>query len=189
MKKSFGAKTLAYPTPVWLVGCYDEAGNPNAMTAAWAGICCSQPPCVTVSIQKIRYSYNCILKRKAYTVNVASEKYAKEADYFGIASGKNEDKFKVTGLTPVKSELVDAPYIEEFPMVLECQVIHVLEIGIHTVFIGEIKDVKVDESVLDANGMPDVEKVKPFVFSPQVRAYHGIGGSVGKAFDMGRAIK
>jgi flavin reductase (DIM6/NTAB) family NADH-FMN oxidoreductase RutF len=188
MKKSFGARTLAFPAPVWVVGCYDAEGKPNAMTAAWGGICCSKPPCLTISIQKARHSYDCIVKRKAYTVNVPSEQYVREADYFGMASGRDVDKFAATGLTPVKSELVDAPYIQEFPMVLECQVIHVLEIGLHTAFIGEIKDVKIDEAVLDSNGMPELEKVRPFVFSSQVNTYHRIGAFLGKAFSIGREI-
>ena len=145
MKKSFGAKTLIFPTPVWCVGSFDTAGNPNIMTIAWGGICCSQPPCVTISLRKATYTYGNIMERQAYTLNVPSEKYAKEADYFGMASGKKVDKFKKSGLTPVKSNVVDAPYVKEFPMVLECKVIHHYEIGLHTHFVGEIMDVKVED--------------------------------------------
>src|SRR6185369_14509711 len=128
MKKSVGAKTLLFPTPVLMVGTYDQAGKPNLMNAAWGGICCSEPPCVTVSLRKSRYSYDAIIERKAFTVGIACESRMTEADYLGIASGRDADKFAVTGLTPIRSELVDAPYAEEFPLVLECRLLHTLEL-------------------------------------------------------------
>ena len=187
MKKSFGAKSLVYPTPVWCVGSYDADGRPNVMTVAWGGIACSNPPCVTVSLRKATYTYGNIRDRQAYTVSVPSEQHASQADYFGIASGQREDKFEKSGLTPVKSDLVDAPYVAEFPMVLECNVIHHYEIGLHTHFVGEILDVKVDEDKLADDGSPDIEKIQPIVYSPDVRVYHGIGRYIGKAFEIGKA--
>lgn len=187
MKKSFGAKTLIFPAPVWCVGSYDANGNPNVMTIAWGGICCSQPPCVTISLRKATYTYGNIMARQAYTLSVPSVNYVQAADYFGMVSGRKANKFKETGLTPVTSELVDAPYVGEFPMILECRVIHHYEIGLHTHFVGEILDVKVDEAVLDANGVPDIEKLRPFVYSPEAQRYHGIGSFVGKAFEIGRS--
>ncbi|UCC97155.1 MAG: flavin reductase, partial [Phycisphaerales bacterium] len=96
------------------------------------------------------------------------------------------DKFAATGLTPVRSKLVDAPYVGEFPMVLECKVIHHHEIGRHTHFIGEILDVKIEEEMLTGEGSPDIEKIRPIVYSPQVAQYHGIGAFIGKAFEIGR---
>lgn len=186
MKKSFGAKTLIFPAPVWCVGSYNRNGNPNVMTIAWGGICCSKPPCVTISLRKATYTYGNIMERQAYTISVPSQEYAQEADYFGIASGRNVDKFKETELTPIKSELVDAPYVGEFPMILECRVIHHYEIGLHTHFIGEILDVKIEETVLTEKGKPDIGKIRPIVFTPEVRWYHSIGELVGKAFDMGK---
>lgn len=83
MKKSLGAKTLVYPTPVFVVGTYDKAGKPNAMTASWGGICCSQPPCVAVSLRKATYTHGNILARKAFTISIPSEEYVKQADHFG----------------------------------------------------------------------------------------------------------
>lgn len=186
MKKSFGSKTLIFPTPIWCVASYDTNGNPNVMTIAWGGICCSKPPCVTISLRKTTYTYGNIMERQAYTVNVPSEQYVQEADYFGMVSGRKVNKFKETGLTPVKSELIDAPYVGEFPMILECKVIHHYEIGVHTHFVGEILDVKIDESMLSDDGKPDIEKIRPFVFSPEVQRYHSIGGFIGKAFEVGR---
>ena len=85
MKKSLGAKTIVYPTPVFLIGTYDTQDNPNLMAAAWGGICCSVPPCVAVSLRKATYSYGNIMSRGAFTVNIASAKMAAEADYCGIA--------------------------------------------------------------------------------------------------------
>lgn len=186
MKKSFGAKTLIYPTPVWCVGTYDTNGKPNVMTIAWGGVCCSKPPCVTISLRKATYTYGNIMERKAYTLSVPSVKYVKEADYFGIASGRTVDKFKETGLTPIKSELVDAPYIAEFPMVLECKLVHHYELGLHTHFVGEILDVKIEETMLDSDGKPDIAKIQPMVFSPEVRRYYGIGAYIGTAYEIGK---
>ncbi len=99
MKKSLGAKTILYPTPVLVVGTYDLQGKPNVMTAAWGGICCSEPPCVAVSLRKATYSYHNIVHRKAFTVSVPSERYVKDADYFGIVSGRTDDKFAAAELT------------------------------------------------------------------------------------------
>jgi flavin reductase (DIM6/NTAB) family NADH-FMN oxidoreductase RutF len=187
MKESFGAKTIIFPTPVWCVGTYDKAGRPNVMTVAWGGICCSDPPCVTVSLRKATYTYGNVLEKKAYTISVPSEKYAKEADYFGMATGRKEDKFKKTGLTPVKSDLIDAPYVDEFPVVLECEMIHYYELGLHTHFVGMILDVKMDKSVL-TEGAGDIEKIRPIIFSPSAGKYHRIGDYVGKAFEIGKGM-
>ena len=189
MKKSFGAKTLVFPTPVWVVGTYDGEGRPNAMSAAWGGICCSQPPCLAVSLRKATYTYGSIVARKAFTVNVPSEAYARQADYFGMVSGKNVDKFAAAGLTPIRSSIVDAPYIEEFPLVVECRLLHSMEIGLHTQFVGEILDVKAEDSVLDEKGYIDIEKVRPILFEPEINTYHGVGKLLGRAFSMGKEIR
>ena len=188
MKKSLGAKALVFPTPVWIIGSYDKSGKANAAAVAWGGVCCSRPPCVGISLRKATYSYGNIMDKKAFTVNVPSEKYVKEADYFGLVSGKNEDKFARTKLTPVKSELVDAPYIKEFPLILECRVINTVEIGLHTQFIGEILDIKAEENILGKDGLPDIEKVKPFLYDPEVYTYHGVGKRLGSAFSIGKHL-
>jgi flavin reductase (DIM6/NTAB) family NADH-FMN oxidoreductase RutF len=188
MKISIGAKPLAYPTPVFVIGTYNENGAANAMTAAWAGICCSSPPCIGVSLRKATFTYGNIMGRQAFTVNIPSEDYIKEADYFGIVSGKDVDKFSSTGLTPIRSDIVNAPYIKEFPLVLECRLLKTVEIGLHTQFIGEIADVKAEEGVMGANGIPEIEKVKPAIFAPEKRNYYGAGRFLGKAFSIGREI-
>jgi flavin reductase (DIM6/NTAB) family NADH-FMN oxidoreductase RutF len=188
MKKSLGAKTIVYPAPVFVVGTYDEAGKANVMTAAWGGICCSNPPCLAVSMRKATYSYGNILKRKAFTVSIPSDTYVREADYFGLVSGRNSEKLTAAGLTAVRSDLVEAPYVLEFPFVLELRLLKSVEIGLHTQFIGEILDVKAEDSVLGEDGIPDVEKIRPFMFAPEVRAYYGMGPYLGKAFSMGKGI-
>lgn len=189
MKKSLGAKTLLFPTPVLMIGTYDLAGKPNLMNAAWGGICCSQPPCVTVSLRKERHSYEAIMERKAFTVGISCESRMVEADYVGITSGRDNDKFAVAGLTPVKSELVDAPYAAEFPVVLECRLLHVFDLGIHTQFIGEIMDVKADHAVLGEDGLPDIMKIKPLVYDTAHKGYHSVGPLLGKAYTVGKALK
>lgn len=188
MKKSLGAKTIVYPAPVFVVCTYDKNGSPNAMTASWGGLCCSSPPCIAVALRKATYSHGNIVERNAFTINIPSETYVKEADYFGLVSGRDKDKFTATGLTPVKSDLVDAPYINEFPFVLECMLKHTLEVGLHTQFIGEILDIKAEESMLSEKGTLDIEKVKPFIFAPELRNYYGIGQVLAKAFSIGKEI-
>jgi flavin reductase (DIM6/NTAB) family NADH-FMN oxidoreductase RutF len=188
MKRSIGARALIYPTPTWIVGSYDTHGKPNGMTAAWGGICCSDPPCVAVSLWKATYSYGSLMERRAFTLSVPSQNQVKEADYFGLVSGRTVDKFATTGLTAVHSNLVDAPYVKEFPLVLECKVIHVFDLGLHIQFVGEILDVKADEEVLDTAGMPDILKVLPLIFSPGNHAYYGVGPSLGHAFTVGKDI-
>ena len=188
MKKSIGAKTLLFPTPVLMVGTYDHAGKPNLMNAAWGGICCSQPPCVAVSLRSATYSHAAIMERKAFTVGIACEARMVAADFVGIASGRDLDKFATAGLTPVGSELVDAPYAKEFPVVLECRLLHVVEIGLHTQFIGEIVDVKADSGVLGDDGLPDITKIKPLIYDTAHKGYHGVGPLLGKAFSAGKEL-
>ncbi len=185
MKKSLGSKPFAVPTPVWAVGAYDVNGKPNAMIAAWGGIVCSQPPSMGVSLRENRHTYEGILKHEAFTISVADEAHAAQADYLGIDSGKEIDKFAATGLTPVKSEVVDAPYIEEFPLIVECRLTQAVNVGVHIQLIGEIVDVKVDEDKLKKDKFPDIELIRPLIFTPGSQEYHGIGQLVGKAFSMG----
>ena len=188
MKMSLGAKTVGYPTPVFVVGTYDQAGQPNAMTAAWGGICCSQPPCVAVSLRKATATYGNIVARRAFTISIPSKKHVKQADYLGLVSGRGVDKFAATKLTPVKSELVDAPYVEEFVLVLECKLAHTIELGLHTQFIGEIMDVKAEETVFGRGGLVDLKKMDPLISTPDTQSYYGLGGLVGQAYAMGKAL-
>jgi len=186
MKKSVGAQTIIHPNPVLIIGTYDEKGQPNMMNAAWGGICCSKPPCAYASVRKPRYTYNNIVKNKAFTINIPSIKHFKEADYVGIYSGRKENKFEATGLTPMKSDICNAPIVKEFPFALECKLLHSYELGIHTQFVGEILDIKADEEILGENGLPDIEKVKPMLYANGNSAYYGVGEFVAKAFSVGK---
>jgi len=188
MKQSLGAKTLLFPTPVLLVGTYDKNGKANLMNAAWGGVCCSQPPCVTVALRPATHSFAAIGEREAFTVSVPSQDQMVSADYLGIASGREEDKFSGAGFTPVKSDLVDAPFAAECPIVLECRLLHTLEIGLHTQFVGEILDVKADREVLAEDGLPDILKIRPMVFDTAHRGYYGIGPKLGEAFSVGKKL-
>ena len=188
MKKSLGAKTLLYPTPVLVVGSYDADGRPNVMTAAWGGIACSKPPCVSVSLRAATASHGNILARKAFTISLPSRVLAAQADYFGLVSGRDADKFAATGLTPVAAEFVDAPCVAEFPLVVECEVVQVHELGLHTQFIGEIKDVKIDEDCLDADGHIDVGKLDPIAHAFEAGGYFALGALIGPALSIGRVF-
>lgn len=189
MKKSFGSKTLVMPAPAWVIGTYDTEGKPNIMTAAWGGVCCSDPACLYVSLRKQRHTFQAALDNKAFTVNVPSAKYVEQADYCGMYSGKDHDKFKETGLTPVKSEFVNAPYVDEFPMIVECALIQTVDLGAHTMFIGEIKDVKADESVLGADGKISMELADPLVYNIGDRTYYSSAKPLAKAFGVGKKLR
>jgi len=156
------------------------------MTAAWGGICCSKPPCLTVSLRAERHSYAAIMARKAFTVSVPSQSHVAEADYVGMVSGSAADKFAVTGLTPTRSALVDAPYVEEFSLVIECRLLQTVDLGAHTQFIGEILDVKAEPGVLDAAGNIALAQLLPLIYSPGASEYYGVGPMVAKGFSVGK---
>ena len=175
MKVSIGAKPLVFTTPVWLITTYDHDGRANAMTASWGGICCSRPPCVSVSLRKATATYGYLVARGAFAVNVPAAEQVAVADFFGKVSGRDVDKIAAAGLTAVPGDRVDAPFLAEMPMALECRLLHQLEIGLHTLFVGEILDIKVDPAVLGDRGLPDPEKVRPISYAPEIRRYHGLG--------------
>lgn len=181
MKRSLGPQSILYPTPTVVVCTYDPEGRPNMMTAAWAGVACSSPAMVSVSLREATYSHGNVQMRKAFTIGIPSEDQWREADHVGIVSGRNTLKFKTTGLTPKRSEHVDAPYVEEFPLTLECKLFQTHELGLHTQYVGEIMNVLVDEEVLDENDNVDIEKLRPIIFSPGASVYHGVGQLLGKA--------
>ena len=189
MKVSLGARTIAFPLPVWVIGTYNEAGRPNAMTASWAGVCCSQPPCVYFSARASRYTYKNVQARKAFTVNIPELRHAAAADYLGLVSGQSVDKFAVARLTPVRAEHVDAPAVAEFPLTLECRLVQAIELGTHAMFIGEIADVKCAESVLGLEGKPDMRKLRPFIYSTADAAYYAVERSIGRAYELGLIIE
>lgn len=188
MKKSLGAKTILYPAPVLVIGTYGADGRANAMTAAWGGIACSKPPCVSVSLRSATASHGNIMERRAFTISLPSEDNAAQADYFGLVSGRDHDKFEALGVTAVPSDLVDAPYVDEFPLVLECSVVGIHELGLHTQFIGEIQDVKVEDALLGADGRIDIGRLRPILFAMDPGSYYAIGSLIGKAHSIGKGL-
>jgi flavin reductase (DIM6/NTAB) family NADH-FMN oxidoreductase RutF len=185
MKKSLGPKLIGLPAPAWVVGTYGPDEKPNAMTVAWACIYSSEPPCVGMSIGKFHFTHENIMERRAFTISVGSDRHVQEIDYFGLVSGRDEDKFSVTGLTPVRSEVVDAPYVGEFPLVLECVVHETHEAGKSTHVVGEIMDVLADEAVLNDQGMPELGAVRPLIYGGGARQYHLVGDFLAPAYKVG----
>ena len=188
MKRSLGAKPLALPSPVWVIGSYNSSQRPNIMVISWGGICCTNPPCVAISIRKSRSTYANIMEHSAFTINIPSSRHLVETDFIGIVSGANSDKFSVTGLTAVKSGIVNDPYVKEFPLVMECELLHTIDIGSHTQFIAQIIDVKADESVLGKDGLPAAEKVNPIISSASDKAYYALGEYLEQAHSPGMAL-
>jgi flavin reductase (DIM6/NTAB) family NADH-FMN oxidoreductase RutF len=173
MKTSLGPRAFLYPTPVLCIGTYGQDMIPNVMTAAWGGIACSEPPCVSISLRKATLTHQNLMDRREFTISIPAEKHLHQAHLFGTISGRDTDKFRLTGLTAVKAGKVNAPYVDEFPIVLECSVLHVQELGMHTQFVGQVLDMRVDGSVLK-DGQPDLESIRPMSFAPSL-GYYSLG--------------
>jgi flavin reductase (DIM6/NTAB) family NADH-FMN oxidoreductase RutF len=188
MKLELPPKPVLLPSPVLIIGTYDSEGKPNIMNAAWGGIVCSNPPCISVSIREARLTYHNMQHSKAFTVNFPSEKFTKEADFVGIVSGRDFDKFEKCKLTHEKSTRVNAPIVKEFPYALECSLIKQVELGSHIIFIGEIIGMVADSNVLNSDKLIDIEKVKPIMYSYDNRAYYNIGTKVADAFSIGKEL-
>ena len=187
-KHSLGRHPLLYPEPALLICTYDADGKPNVMTVAWAGICSSEPLALSVSIRPSRWTHTAILARKAFTVGIATESMVAGVDYVGMASGRRADKFPVAGFTPVRAQFVDAPYIAECPVVLECALLQTLDMGSHTMLIATIEDVKVDEACLGPDGMPVMAELSPLLYDAGSNAYYGVGKLVAAAFSVGKPL-
>ena len=188
-KKELKPNTILHPHPVLLVGTYGADGKPNLMAVSWGGICCSEPPCVSVALREATLTYHNILHSQAFTVGIPSEKHVQIADYVGLVSGRDHDKFKETGLTLLKSEKVNAPIAEELPYTLECRLFQHHKLGLHTIFIGEIMGILADEDALGAGGNPDIEKTRPVIYGGSGnRHYFGIGEKLAKAFETGKKL-
>jgi len=189
MKKSLSPQTILLPSPVMVIGTYGSDENPNIMTAAWGGIASSKPPCISVSLREATLSYHNILHTEAFTVNIPTEQYDKETDFIGMVSGREYDKFSATHFTPIKSKKVNAPIVGEFPVALECKLVRTVELGSHTMFIGEIVGIAANDDSLNKYQLPDIEKVRPLLWgSFGSMAYYGIGAKLGDAFSVGNEI-
>jgi flavin reductase (DIM6/NTAB) family NADH-FMN oxidoreductase RutF len=198
LKKEQPVKYLSYPQAIFVVGTYDQEGKPNIATVALAGMCSHEPPCFGISLRPQTYSHQNVLARRAFTVNVPSRTHIVYVDYAGLVSGRQCDKFEVCGLTAVRSQKVDAPYVDEFRTVAECSLRQAVELGSHTMFIGEIKGILGDEAVLthlpkfgpDMKDIPDMQKVEGIVYAVvgQSRSYVCLGQTLGEAYSVGREL-
>ena len=186
---SFGPQAYIVPAPVMLVGTYDAQGKPNVMTAAWGGICCSQPPCLSVSLRRVTWTCQALQQRKAFTVSIPGRSMVGKVDFAGLVSGRLEDKFHTLGLTPQPGEHVDAPFVAECPVVLELLLRHTLELGSHIQFVGEIMDVKVSSDCLTPEGLPDPARIDAFSFVPLTKEYYGTGDFIARSFAVGKTVK
>lgn len=181
-KKRLGPQTLLYPMPAVLVGAVVE-GKANFMTAAWCSIACLKPPAISVAVNTARHTLKGIKENGAFSINVPSADLVKDVDYCGIYSGAKRDKSSIFKV--YFGELQTVPLIEECPVNLECKLIQSLDIGSHTLIVGEILETHVTESCL-TDGKADPEKINPLVFSPAVQKYHRLGPVIAQAFKVGK---
>lgn len=185
MKKNLGAEGELFPQSVFIVASYGDDGTPNAMNVAWAGECTRKEVCINIGNHKTTAN---ILARGAFTVAPADAAHVVEADYFGIATGNKVNKAEQSGMTFVKSEFVDAPVIEEFPLTMECKVVDFQGDATGARIVGEVVNTRVDESILDENGVVDFAKMHPIVYDSTRRIYRVVGDVVGGAWDAGKAL-
>ena len=185
MRKNYGVKPCAYPMPVFIIATYDENGVPDAMNAAWGGI--AEENKINICMDPEHKTYANILKTKAFTVSMGEAKYMAECDYVGIVSANDEpDKLKKSGFHTTKSELVNAPIIDELSVCMECRFVSFDESDCRLV--GEIVNVSVDERVLDEKGNPDIKKIEPIAFDAFNSAYVKLTETIGDAFSIGNII-
>ena len=169
-----GGTQLA-PVPAVLVGCGDrKRWKYNLITVAWCGTVASDPPQLTISVRKERYSFAPISELKEFTVNLPDEKLVTALDHCGVVSGRDVDKFALHQLTAIPGSVVAAPIVGEAPLSLECKVTDSLDLGSHTMFVGEIVAVQVSSQLIDADGKFDVERARLVAFA------HGHYFTIGK---------
>lgn len=186
MKKDLGVVQAVFPMPVLMIATYDENGKVDVMNAAWGQI--AAPEKIALFISEGHKTVKNIRKIKAFTVALADKAHVKEADFFGIATGNTmDDKFERTGLHAVKSAHVNAPIIEEFPVVMECELDDIIEGSIHAV-IGKIVNVAADEDVLGESGKVDPVKLNAIMFDQFQNGYYITGEKAGQAWSSGKEL-
>ena len=166
-----------YPIPAVLISLADEDGKPNLFTVAWTGTICSDPPMLSISVRKERYSYDILKKTGEFTVNLTTRELVPAADYAGVRSGRDTDKFRDTGLTPAPGVSVRCPSVLESPVSIECRVTDVIELGTHDMFLAKVLNILVDPSLLDEKGRFRMEKADLAAYSHG--AYYDLGKCLG----------
>ena len=177
-RQNWRASNMLYPVPAVLVGCRDEEGRDNLMTAAWAGTICSDPVMVSVSIRKERFSHDIIENTGEFTISLTTTGLARAADYCGVRSGRDVDKFREMKLTKLESAQIRAPGVAESPVVLECRVKDIVRLGSHDMFIAEVVNVSVDERFIDEKGRLELEKADLIAYSHG--EYFALGRKIGR---------
>ncbi|OIO80659.1 MAG: flavin reductase family protein [Candidatus Omnitrophica bacterium CG12_big_fil_rev_8_21_14_0_65_43_15] len=185
-KKVLKPYEALYPVPVVLVSCIGIDAKPNIITIAWAGVICSSPPTLSISIRPSRYSHKLIKESTDFVVNIPDEKYLVETDFCGIVSGRDTDKFKACNFTAVKASKVKSPLIAECPVNIECRLKGVISLGAHDMFIGEVVAVNADSGVLNSFGAVDYSRVSPVVYNQ--RQYWSLNKRIGE-YGFSRKIK
>jgi len=184
MKKDIGKIPAIFPMPVLMIGTYDENGKVDVMNAAWGQVCDNDR--IILSLTESHKTVKNIKLNKAFTVALADRVHVEAADYFGIVSGNNaEDKFERTGYHAVKSDMVNAPIIEEFPIVMECELTEIIDTESIYGIVGKILNTKVDESALSENGKVDVRKLDALMFDQFQSGYYTVGEKVATAWNAG----
>lgn len=187
MKKSIEQRGGLFPQPVMIIASYDENGNPDAMNAAWVTMCDMDQVELVLSSHQ---STDNILARRAFTVAPADAANLVAADYVGIDSAhKVADKARKSGLTFVRSEHVDAPVIEEFPLTMECEVVEVEGDADGAIIVGRVVNTLVEEDMLDKDGKVDFGKMGLVAYDPAHRSYRTVGDELGRAWNVGLALR
>ena len=185
MRKDLGVTPWIYPEPVLIIATYNEDGTPCAMNAAWGGI--HEENELFICLDPSHKTTENILKRKEFTVSMATADHVTACDYVGIVSGKDvPDKVKKAGFTVTKSSKVDAPLIDQLPMAVECKMKSFNEKTCELV--AEIINISVDESVLNDKGKVDPAKMRPIIYDSMNHDYYEFGKVVGKAFSEGKKL-
>jgi len=184
-KMKMGPQAMLWAHPTTLVGA-DIDGKPDFATVAWAGVVAGTPPAVSVALQHPRYSLKGIRRNLTFSVNIPSREIVKETDYCSIISGAKTDKVADCKFKVFYGETPGAPLIEQCPINLECEVLHILNMGSHALVIGKVVETHVSDDCL-TDGKPDVTKVKPFAFVPG--KYYAIGDAFADAFSIGKELK
>ena len=187
MRKNLKLTEGIFPMPVLMVATYNEDGSIDVMNAAWGTM--QERDNVALNLTETHKTAQNIKNRKAFTVSIADAAHVVEADYLGIVSGNKEpNKFEKSGLTAVKSELVDAPIINEFPLCLECEFIEYQDSEYGIGVIGKVINVSADESVMK-DGKVDISLVDAIAFDPYTHGYYRVCERVGDAFNDGLKLK
>jgi len=182
-----GPQPLIYPMPTILVGANVD-DKPNFMTVAWCGIANGEPPMISVAIRHHRYTLKGIRQNMTFSVNVPSTDLVRETDYCGLVSGAKVNKVEACRFKVFYGKLNSAPLIEQCPVNLECKVVHILDLGSHSLIVGRVEEAHVSESCL-TSGKPDVNKIRPFIFTTEPASqYQAFGEVIAKAFSIGHKI-